>query len=151
MTRTRYPLVLYSYVHELFVRDPSAPCFPTHSHIPPLVMTCLIKPSFFVWSSVLLQKIWNFLLSQIQWFLFLFWKIRNLHGLSRWLEYFVNSLNWLNWPMYDCHLGYITKLKERTLVPCIIWCMATHCILLSFIINEKFWMFEMLGNPKELI
>jgi hypothetical protein len=45
-------------------------------------------------------------------------------GWNFFLSYFVHSQNWL---MDDCHLGYITKLKERTLVPYDEWQHVAFC------------------------
>ncbi len=125
-------MLCYSYVHELFVGDPSAPCFPTHSHIPPSHDDMSDKAFIFcVKFRIVAKDLELFTLTNSMIFIFYFGKLEILHGSCRWLEFFLlkffNSLNWKNWLMDDCHLGYITKLKERTLVPYDAWQHIAFC------------------------
>jgi hypothetical protein len=115
-------------VHGLFVGDPSAPCFPTHSHIPPSRHMSDKAFIFCVKFHIVAKDLEFFSVTNSMILNFFFEKFEicmvQVGAWNFFLSYFVNSQNWL---MDHCHLSYITKLKERTMVPYDAWQHIAFC------------------------
>jgi hypothetical protein len=107
------------------------------------------QTSFSVQSLAIMWKFWIFL-SRIQWFfkkkVCQNWNLIKKSSRNRQIYkktheafflsfYIFNGQIWLNWPVNDHHLGYITKLKKNEN-------LKKHCLTPNFNVGKVFYIFE---------